>query len=40
MSKFLFDSIEAAQEMAYMLQAEWDGCNGIVLSLVLADFVV
>ncbi len=32
MSKFLFDSIEAAQEMAYMLQAEWDGCNGIVLS--------
>jgi len=32
MSKFLFDSIEAAQEMAYMLQAEWDGCNGILLS--------
>jgi hypothetical protein len=32
MRKFLFGSIEAAQEMAYMLQAEWDGCNGIVLS--------
>ena len=32
MSKFLFDSIQAAQEMAYMLKAGWDGCNGIVLN--------
>lgn len=28
----LFDSVNAAREVAWMLQAEWDGCNGVVLS--------
>lgn len=28
----LFDSIAAAQEVAYMLQGEWDGCNGVLMS--------
>ena len=26
----LFNSIAAAQEIAFMLNAEWDGCNGDV----------
>lgn len=29
----LFDSIAAAQEVAYMLQGEWDGCNGVLMTL-------
>jgi hypothetical protein len=27
----LFDSESAAQEIAFMLNGEWDGCNGVVL---------
>ncbi len=26
---FLFNSISAAQEVAYALRAKWDGCNGV-----------
>ncbi len=29
---FLFDEIQAAREVAYMLRGEWDGCNGVVIS--------
>ncbi len=28
----LFDSINAAQEIAFMLGAEWDECNGVTIS--------
>ena len=28
----LFDSSAAAQEIAFMLRSEWDGCNGVVMS--------
>lgn len=28
----LFDSIQAAQEIAYMLYGQWDGCNGVIIS--------
>lgn len=28
----LFDSITAAQEVAYMLQAQWDECNQVIIS--------
>lgn len=28
----LFDSIEAAQEIAFMLGAQWDECNGVILA--------
>lgn len=28
----LFDSIAAAQEVAFMLQGEWDGCNGVLMT--------
>ena len=28
----LFDSVEAAYEVAYSLQGEWDGCNGVEVS--------
>ena len=28
----LFDSIEAAQEIAFMLGAQWDNCNGVILT--------
>ena len=28
----LFDSVEAAQEVAYVLRGTWDGCNGVELS--------
>src|SRR5919199_1841667 len=27
----LFNSVAAASEMAFMLGAEWDGCNGVVM---------
>lgn len=27
----LFDSSAAAQEIAFMLRSEWDGCNGVVM---------
>ncbi len=30
-SVLLFDSIAAAQEIAFMLSGEWDGCNGVVM---------
>ena len=26
---FLFNSVEAAQEVAYALRGKWDGCNGV-----------
>jgi len=29
---FLFDSIAAASDMAFMLKGDWDGCNSLVLS--------
>ncbi len=28
----LFNSIDAAREIAYMLRAEWDGCNAVTLA--------
>lgn len=28
----LFESVNAAQEVAYMLQAQWDECNGVIIS--------
>ena len=28
----LFDSIQAAQEIAYMLYGQWDGCNSVIIS--------
>jgi uncharacterized protein YjbI with pentapeptide repeats len=31
-SVLLFDSITAADEIALMLNAQWDGCNGIVMA--------
>lgn len=31
-SLLLFDSITAAQEIAFMLQGEWDECNGVLMS--------
>lgn len=31
-SVLLFDSIAAANDIAFMLNAEWDGCNGAVMS--------
>jgi uncharacterized protein YjbI with pentapeptide repeats len=31
-SVLLFDSIAAANEIAFMLKGEWDGCNGVVMS--------
>lgn len=30
----LFDSVQAAQEVAYMLYGQWDGCNGVIISKV------
>jgi uncharacterized protein YjbI with pentapeptide repeats len=27
----LFDSAEKANEVAFMLQGEWDGCNGVII---------
>ncbi|MEW6499752.1 MAG: pentapeptide repeat-containing protein, partial [Cyanobacteriota bacterium] len=27
----LFDSLYAAQEIAFILDGEWDGCNGVIL---------
>lgn len=29
---FVFDSVKAAQEVAYMLRGNWDGCNSIELT--------
>ncbi|MDM9383729.1 pentapeptide repeat-containing protein [Chlorogloeopsis sp. ULAP01] len=31
-SVLLFDSIAAANEVAFMLKGEWDGCNGAIVS--------
>ena len=31
-SVLLFDSIVAAQEVAFMLSGKWDGCNGVVMA--------
>jgi uncharacterized protein YjbI with pentapeptide repeats len=28
----LFDSITAAQDIAFMLNGEWDGCNGVLMN--------
>ncbi|MBF2065232.1 MAG: pentapeptide repeat-containing protein [Calothrix sp. C42_A2020_038] len=27
----LFDSVEKAEEVAFMLKGEWDGCNGVII---------
>lgn len=31
-SSLLFESVKAAQEVALMLQAQWDGCNCIEIN--------
>ncbi|MFQ4141447.1 pentapeptide repeat-containing protein [Chlorogloeopsis sp. ULAP02] len=31
-SVLLFDSIAAANEIAFMLKGDWDGCNGVIVS--------
>jgi hypothetical protein len=28
----LFDSLEAAQEVAYAIRGDWDGCNGVEIT--------